>query len=185
MQTAASVHNGRVPTDLPGSISFPHLLRAIGNALNSSTAVGLVVAGLGRAGLRPGPHGLVLAEGYQLPLPRAGAFTIGNVIFFPGSSLAERAALQPGILQHEAAHSWQYLACLGLPFLPLYALAAGWSWIRAGDPAIANPFEQLADLELGGYGNRAARPGRRSGTISTGLGQDYRLKPKRRAVRSF
>jgi hypothetical protein len=35
--------------------------------------------------------------------------------------------------------------------LPLYAVAAGWSWLRSGDAASRNPFERLAGLADGGY----------------------------------
>ena len=54
-------------------------------------------------------------------------------------------------MDHENTHAWQYLWCGGLPFLPLYVVAAGWSWLRTGDPASANPFERNAGLLHGGY----------------------------------
>ncbi|MGT2426054.1 hypothetical protein [Amnibacterium kyonggiense] len=42
-------------------------LRRIGNLLNGSTALGVLLARLGRARLRRGPHGLLVAEGVLLP----------------------------------------------------------------------------------------------------------------------
>jgi len=134
-----------------GTVSSAHRLRAVGNALNLSTVLGLGVGLAGRATLRRGPDGLLYAEGYRLPLPRASAFTVGNVILVPGGTAEEVEARQPGTLAHEAAHTWQYFGVLGLPFLPLYALAAGWSWLRSGDPASANWFERGAGLVRGGY----------------------------------
>lgn len=128
-----------------------HRVRAIGNALNLSTPLGLIVATAGRAHLRRGPEALLIAEDYRLPLPVAGAFTVGNVVIIPKGRLADLERRNPTVLAHEAEHAWQYAACLGLPFLPLYALASGWSWLRAGDPWSRNVFERDAGLEVGGY----------------------------------
>ena len=111
--------------------------------------------GHGRAGAAvPGPRGLVLAHGFRLGVP-APAFTVGNVVVSrhePGW-WAER----PRMLLHEERHSWQYVACLGLPMLPLYGLAAGWSYLRGGDPGVHNAFERLAGLEDGGYATVSRR----------------------------
>ena len=128
-----------------------HWVRAIGNALNLSTPLGLVVAAAGRARVRVGPDALIIAEGYRLPLPKAGAFTIGGVVVVPGVALTTAETRCPGTLAHEARHSWQYFWALGLPFLPLYAVASGWSWLRTGDPWSRNWFERDAGLGLGGY----------------------------------
>ncbi|MCC6497839.1 MAG: hypothetical protein IT193_16425, partial [Propionibacteriaceae bacterium] len=68
----------------------------------------------------------------------------------------ELESRHPGTLAHEAAHTWQYFGFIGLPFLPLYALASGWSWLRTGDPASANWFERRAGLARGGYVERPA-----------------------------
>lgn len=54
------------------------------------------------------------------------------------------------MLSHEEEHSWQYAYCLGLPFLPLYAIATGWSWLRTGDRASTNALEVQAGLSSGG-----------------------------------
>jgi hypothetical protein len=140
------------PTPAPlAGVRAVHLLRAAGNALNLTTGLGLVVALAGRARVRRGPQVLLVAEGYRLPVPRAGAFTIGGIVIVPRGTLAGVEAGHPGTLQHEAVHSWQYFWCLGLPFLPLYALASGWSWLRRGDPASGNWFERNAGLARGGY----------------------------------
>ncbi|MGC3994371.1 MAG: hypothetical protein QM779_09735 [Propionicimonas sp.] len=131
-----------------------HWVRAAGNAINLSTGVGLVVALAGRASVRRGPEALLVAEGYRLPLPRAGAFTVGNVVVVPRGLLAGVELRQPGTLAHEAVHAWQYFWCAGLPFLPLYGIASGWSWLRRGDPASGNWFERGAGLVRGGYTER-------------------------------
>ena len=159
-----------------------HRVRAVGNVINLSSVLGLIAARAGGARLRPGPKGLLLAEGYTLDFPRAGAFTLGNVVLTGGTfaSLTER---QPAVLDHENAHAWQYLCCAGLPFLPLYALAAGWSWLRTGDVASANLFERAAGLERGGY--------REAPVTNLGFrrlarqAQTLMLKPSRFADRSF
>ena len=139
---------------MPGTVSAAHRVRAVGNALNLSTLLGLGLGLAGRARLRRGPEALVLAEGYRLPLPKASAFTVGNVVLVPGGTADDVELRQPGTLAHEAAHAWQYFGLLGLPFLPLYAAAAGWSWLRTGDPASANWFERSAGLVRGGYVER-------------------------------
>ncbi|GAA0354835.1 hypothetical protein [Micropruina glycogenica] len=126
-------------------------VRQVGNLMNLSSALGLTAARLGRARLRPGPQGLLLAEGYRLNFPsRAGAFTVGNVIL-TSTDFESLTAREPHVMDHESAHAWQYFWCGGLPFLPLYALAAGWSWLRTGDLASANFFERNAGLVRGGY----------------------------------
>jgi hypothetical protein len=124
-------------------------VRKVLNAVNGSTVLGRLVAKVGGAETGRGPRGLVLATGYRLTLPRARAFTVGDVVLTrhrPGWLEA-----RPRLLAHEERHSWQYAACLGLPMLPMYFLSAGWSLLRAGDVATRNPFERLAGLEDGGY----------------------------------
>jgi hypothetical protein len=72
---------------------------------------------------------------------------------------ADQLLNQPALLGHEEKHSSQYAWCLGLPFLPLYFLAAGWSQLRTGNPASANFFERQAGLAAGGYVDvRTPRP---------------------------
>lgn len=123
--------------------------RQLANALNGSTAVGLFLAALSRTPMEAGPDGLLFGTNYRPRLPLAGAFTVGNVIFYR----AERTFIdsRPGLLRHEAAHATQYAWCLGLPFLPLYAGCAAYSLWRTGDPGSRNFFERNAGLALGGY----------------------------------
>ena len=95
-----------------------------------------------------------MAENYRLGSPPAGAFTLGSVVLVPRTSLADLEARRPGTTTHEDRHAWQYFWCLGLPFLPLYAVASAWSWLRRGDPASGNWFERNAGLAIGGYQDR-------------------------------
>ncbi len=119
------------------------------NALNGSTLLGLGVAVAGRSRLARGPRGLVLATSYRRTLPHAAAFTVGNVVLTRHD--AGWLAQHPRLLRHEERHSWQYTLALGLPMLPLYGVAAAWSWVRGGDHATHNVFETAAGLEDGGY----------------------------------
>lgn len=130
-------------------LSAAHRLRRLANLVNGSTLVGLGIARLGRARVSPGPDGLILAEGYRLGFPVAGAFTVGNVVI-TGSTFAELRQWAPQVLDHEARHCWQYV-CTGWLFLPLYVAAMGWSVLRTGDRAARNPFERGAGLRDGGY----------------------------------
>lgn len=132
-------------------------VRQLGNWLNLSTPLGLVIARLGRAVVRPGPRGLLLADGYRLGFPIALAFTVGNVLVTRGR-WDELLSARPGLLEHEEAHSWQWLGCGGLPFLPAYGACLAWSVLRSGDLAAHNAFERRAGLARGGYAEVAARP---------------------------
>ncbi len=123
--------------------------RAIVNAVNLTTLLGLVAAAAGRCHLTRGPRGLVLATSYRLGFPAAAAFTVGNVIVTRHSEADFLA--RPRLVAHEERHTWQYVACLGLPLIPLYLLACGWSWLRCRDIASHNAFERLAGLSDGGY----------------------------------
>ncbi len=129
-------------------------VRQVVNLVNLSTLLGLLVAALGRSRVQSGPDGLLLARDYRLGIPRAPAFTIGNVIVLRLTD--EQLARRPRLLQHEARHATQYAVCIGPVMLPLYFLAAGWSWLRSRDFAWNNVFEQLAGLDDGGY--RDPRP---------------------------
>ena len=134
-------------------------LKTLINLVNLSTPLGLLVAVAGRSRLRRGPRGLVLASDFRLPLPAAPAFTVGNVVVSPRPP--EFLDSRPALLAHEERHSWQYVFCLGLPMLPLYALGAAWSYVRGGDVGVHNPFERLAGLADGGYPLVSARERRR------------------------
>ena len=128
-------------------------LRALANVVNFSTFAGITIAGVGRARISHGPRGLWYAEGYSLPFPVAGAFTVGNVIITP-RSIAE---IGESAVAHEERHTWQYTVC-GTLFMPLYLVAMGWSWIRTGDRAARNVFERAAGLSDGGYLDVPVRP---------------------------
>jgi hypothetical protein len=131
--------------------------RQLANLANGTTLLGLALARAAGTAISKGPRGLVMASGYRWGLPRAGAFTLGNVVICRFS--VEQLVSNTALLRHEERHCSQYACCLGLPFLPLYFLAAGWSQLRTGDPASANFFERLAGLEAGGYvDNRTPRP---------------------------
>jgi hypothetical protein len=131
-------------------------LRQIANVLNGSTQLGLLLAASARTPVRRGPRGLLIATGYRWRLPFAGAFTVGNVVLFRVGP--ERALADPVLLMHEERHSTQYAWCLGVPFLPLYFVAAGWSLLRTGNPGSANLFERHAGLQAGGYPDPKSAP---------------------------
>lgn len=149
---ASGYHGLMTLRQRPGSQASPtaaRRLRQAANLLNGSTLAGLAVALAAGATLTRGPHGLVIASGYRWRLPFAHAYTLGNVVLCRGS--ADDLLSHPGLLGHEEKHCSQYAWCLGLPFIPLYLLAAGWSVLRAGNPGTANVFERRAGLAAGGY----------------------------------
>ena len=124
--------------------------RRIANLLNLSTPLGVLLATAGRARIRGGPHGLLLAEGVRLPFPDAGAVTIGNVVLTTGR-FADLVDRLPHVLEHESRHATQWSRWGGLPFLPAYLAGPGWALLRTGDRARGNPFERAAGLAEGGY----------------------------------
>ncbi|UUL75854.1 hypothetical protein NG819_17440 [Pseudarthrobacter sp. Fe7] len=130
-------------------------LRQAANLLNGSTFAGLAVALAARTRISRGPGGLVIAAGYRWRLPFAGAYTLGNVVLC--RSTAAELLSRPALLGHEERHCSQYAWCLGLPFIPLYLAAAGWSVLRTGNPGTANVFERRAGLAAGGYPLTAGR----------------------------
>lgn len=140
------------------------------NLVNLSTALGLFVALVGGAEVTPGPRGTLLATGYAFRFPKASAFTVGDVIISKKTlgQLTER----PRLLRHESRHASQYAWCLGPLMIPAYGLAAGWSWLRTGDPASRNIFERRAGLADGGYVERPLRrqAGRSGSTERQGSG---------------
>ncbi len=136
-------------------------MKAVVNAVNGSTALGLAVAAVGRARPVRGPRGLILATGYAYRFPVAGAFTVGNVVLTRHDE--DWLAHHDRTLLHEERHSWQYAATLGLPMLPLYAVAAAWSYLRGGDWSTYNVFETRAGLADGGYPLVSRRQRRRRG----------------------
>ncbi|UWX98170.1 hypothetical protein N2K95_05795 [Arthrobacter zhaoxinii] len=141
------------------------------NLLNLSTPAGVLLARATGCSITPGPQQITLAGGYPLPLPRAAAFTVGNVVLYRSSSARRIHAPDSPLLRHEIRHSSQY-ALLGPFFLPAYFAASALSQAFAGDPASANPFERLAGLRDGGY--RPGRPRRRARGAGPG-------RPRRRS----
>jgi len=126
------------------------------NLLNGSTLAGLLVAAAGRARLTRAGDGLIVAVGYRLPIPPAPAFCLGNVIVTRLDAAGARGALV--LFGHEARHATQFACCGGVLMLPLYFLAAGWSWLLTGDFGSRNIFERRAGLAEGGYADRPLRP---------------------------
>jgi hypothetical protein len=130
-------------------------LRRTANLLNGSTLAGLAVALAARTRISRGPRGLIIAAGYRWRLPFAHAYTLGNVVLY--RSTAAELLSRPALLGHEERHCSQYAWCLGLPFIPLYLAAAGWSVLRTGNPGTGNIFERRAGLAAGGYPLTASR----------------------------
>ncbi|WP_146070871.1 DUF4157 domain-containing protein [Arthrobacter sp. B1805] len=128
------------------------------NWINLSTPCGLALATLSGCSVTSGPHGIILAQGYRRRLPRARAFTVGSVVLMRGTVPRDAPAGFARLLEHEARHTRQYAACLGLPFLPAYMLAAVYSLLRTGDPASRNIFERRAGLADGAYLEQPVRP---------------------------
>jgi hypothetical protein len=126
-------------------------VRQVVNVVNLSTPLGLLAALAGRARVSRGPDGLLLAKRFRLGVP-APAFTVGNVVLIRIDD--DELAGRPTLLRHEARHATQYACCLGVVMLPLYGLAALWSWLRCRDPSSYNVFEVRAGLNDGGYLDR-------------------------------
>jgi hypothetical protein len=143
------VQESAAGTHTPQPLTAGQQARKLANLANGTTLLGLLLARAAGTALRQGPRGLVIASGYTWRIPFAGAFTVGNVVIC--RIRAEQLLNQPDLLGHEEKHCSQYAWCLGLPFLPLYFLAAGWSQLRTGNPAAANFFERQAGLAAGGY----------------------------------
>ncbi|MBZ2197485.1 hypothetical protein [Occultella gossypii] len=132
-------------------------MRHVANWVNLSTVLGLGVAMAGGARIRRGPQLLYLAERYRWRFPNGSAFTVGDVVI-TRHDIGKLTANRPTLLQHEERHSRQWMACLGLPFIPLYLLSMGWSWLRTGDRAARCFFERDAGLATGGYADVPPRP---------------------------
>lgn len=140
-----------------------HRIRQVVNVANLSTPAGLALALLGGARGRRSRNGLVVARGYRLPVPSAPAFTVGNVILMRAAAPAGRdpiGSVPVRLLRHEERHATQYAWCGGVLMPVLYVAAAGWSWLRTGDPFVGNPFERAAGLADGGYPEVSRGPAR-------------------------
>lgn len=148
------------------------ILRNLANVINLSTPLGLVLGVAGRGRWRRSP-GLLVAENVRLPLVSASAMTVGSVVLVMGRTVEDAQSRIPALMEHENEHAWQYAYCLGLPFLPLYAVATLWSQVRAGDRATRNVFEKQAGLESGGYLRRATKLNRADDvpTVRPGAGR--------------
>lgn len=125
------------------------------NLINLSTPLGLATAVVGRARLSRGPRGLILATGYRFQIPRANAFTVGNVIL-SRHDLPELIGRRE-LLRHEERHADQYAWCFGVLMLPMYGVTTLWSYARGGDRSTHNVFETMAGLADGGYALVSAR----------------------------
>jgi hypothetical protein len=132
-------------------------LRAGVNWLNLMTPLGMLVGRIGGGTLQAGPAGLWICAGYRLRFPDAGAFTLGNVITTRHDVEYLLGADKSALLGHESRHSVQ-AAIFGPLFLPLYALAAGYSWAVSADLGGRNVFEVWAGLEGGRYVRHPLRP---------------------------
>jgi hypothetical protein len=130
-------------------------VRLVANLVNGSTLLGILLAVAGRARLARRSNGLLVGEGYRLPVPTAPAFCVGNIIL---TRLGRDAlgGVEP-LLAHEARHATQYAWCAGLVMLPLYFIAAAISWALTGDFGSRNIFERRAGLADGGYADRPLR----------------------------
>jgi hypothetical protein len=124
--------------------------RAVLTALNGTTGAGLLVAAAGRARVRRGRGGVLIAEGWRHPVPPATCFTVGSVIITRATAEWLLAPEQAALFGHESRHAGQY-AVLGPLFWPAYWVACGYSYATTGSWGVRNVFERWAGLEAGGY----------------------------------
>jgi hypothetical protein len=127
-----------------------HHVRAVVTAVNGTTAAGLLVALAGRARLRRGRDGVLIAEGYRLRVPPTTCFTVGSVIMTKRTAEWLLAEERAELFGHERHHAGQY-AWLGPFFWPAYWVACGYSYAATGSWGVRNVFERRAGLEAGGY----------------------------------
>jgi hypothetical protein len=126
-----------------------HRIRLVGNMLNLTTIIGLLLARAGGAQLHRRSDGIWLATGYRFRFPVASAFCVGNLLISHHD--LDFLLARPKLLLHEERHSWQYLLFVGPLYWPFYGIAMAWSLLRTGDRGAANPFEIAAGLADGGY----------------------------------
>jgi hypothetical protein len=134
---------------------FGAAVRGVLTAVNGTTLVGLAVARAGRATVRRGRDGVLIAEGYRLPVPKQTCFTVGSIVLTRRTAEWLLHEQHVRLLRHETRHADQY-ALLGPLFWPAYWLACGWSYARTGTYGLRNVFERHAGLEAGGYVRRPA-----------------------------
>jgi hypothetical protein len=137
---------------------FWYGVRLVGNVVNLTTIIGLLMAKAGGAKLHRRPHGIWLATGYRFGFPVASAFCLGNLLISHHD--LDFLLARPRLLLHEERHSWQYLVFLGAPYWLFYGIGMLWSLLRTGDRGSANPFEIAAGLADGGYEELPRRNGR-------------------------
>jgi hypothetical protein len=123
---------------------------------NGTTGAGVLIALGGRAKLRRGRHGVLIAEGYRPRVPGATCFTVGSVVITRRTAEWLLAEERRDLLGHESRHAGQY-AVLGPLFWPAYWAACGWSYALTGSYGARNAFERHAGLSAGGYAERPLR----------------------------
>lgn len=123
---------------------------------NGTTGAGLLVALAGRAKIRRGRDGVLIAEGYRWKVPPATCFTVGSVVLTKKSAEWLLAEEQRALFGHEHRHTHQY-AWLGPLFWPAYWAACGWSYALTGSYGARNAFERHAGLADGGYAEKPLR----------------------------
>jgi hypothetical protein len=123
---------------------------------NGTTGAGLLIALAGRAKLRRGRNGVLIAEGYRWKVPPATCFTVGSVVLTKRSAEWLLAEEQQALFRHESRHTGQY-ALFGPLFWPAYWAACGWSYALTGSYGARNAFERHAGLADGGYHDKPLR----------------------------
>jgi hypothetical protein len=123
---------------------------------NGTTGAGVLVALAGRAKIRRGRDGVLIAEGYRRKLPAATCFTVGSVVLTKRSAEWLLAEEQRALFGHESRHTGQY-AVFGPLFWPAYWAACGWSYALTGSYGARNAFERHAGLADGGYAEKPLR----------------------------
>jgi hypothetical protein len=127
-----------------------HVARTVLTAANGTTGAGLLLALATRTRIRRGRDGVLIAEGWRLPMPPASCFTVGSVIITRRTAEWLLAEERAELLAHESRHAGQY-AVLGPLFWPAYWVACGWSFTTTGSWGVRNWFERHAGLHAGGY----------------------------------
>jgi len=130
------------------------LLRHLINAISGISLFGVILGLISRG--KPAidhSRGLIIFLNCTIPWRWASAVTFGDVVLVlsPPIRWASVAEMPPKLLDHEEKHAIQYTYTLGLPYFPLYWLACGYSWLKAGDHWSFNVFEVKAGLADGGY----------------------------------
>ena len=142
------------------------ILWALPTTLIGSLLLGLAVATGGRASLVDGvfeAHGGWLRWALErLPVGRGGAaaVTLGHVVL--GTSAAALAATRT----HERAHVAQ-CERWGPFFLPAYAVASLWAWLRGAHPYRGYRFEREAIAVAGPADEEPARMASRQGNAGS------------------